>query len=162
MTESTPAIPQQCGNIGVDWSSLSKTQKKKFKANAKTHRTVPDINPFASHVEVDFNALPKMTFNDPLIEMIKNLLDSSFNGCVVHDEEIKSSIEQVNGARAHDWFNLGFAFKSIILRTQILNKWDNGQKTENEKILLEKQVKEFDIVAREMITEWTNNKNKIK
>lgn len=124
--------------------------------------TVPDINPFASHVEVDFNALPKMTFNDPLIEMIKNLLDSSFNGCVVHDEEIKSSIEQVNGARAHDWFNLGFAFKSIILRTQILNKWDNGQKTENEKILLEKQVKEFDIVAREMITEWTNNKNKIK
>ena len=137
-------------------------EKKKVKAKAKNHRTVPDINPFASHVEVDFKTLPKMTFNDPLIETIKNLLDSSFNGCLVYDEEIISIIEQVNVAGAPDWFNLGFAVKSSILRTQILKKWDNGQKTESEKVLLDKQVKKFDIVAREKITEWTNSKSKIK
>ena len=52
------------------------------------------------------------------------------------------SIEQVNYAGAHDWFNLGFAVKSIILRTQILNKWDNGQKSENEKFWFEKLEKQ--------------------
>ena len=78
----------------MDWSSLSKTQKKRHKAKAKTHNTFPDINPFASYVEVDFNTLPKMTFNDPLIETIKNLLDSSFNGCLLNEEEILNIIEQ--------------------------------------------------------------------
>ena len=35
LTESTPEIPLKCGNIGVEWSSLSKTQKKRMKAKAK-------------------------------------------------------------------------------------------------------------------------------
>ena len=131
----TKVIPDEvipCNQVCEDL-----TNQEEFSADVlNPFETVPDINPFASHVEVDFKALPKMTFNDPLIEMIKNLLNSSFNGCVVHDEEIKSSIEQVNGAGAHDWFNLVFGIKSIILGTQILNKWDNGQKTEYENFLL--------------------------
>lgn len=103
-----------------------------------------------------------MKFTDPLIETIKNLLDSRFDGCLVDDEEIKVIVEQLNGAGAPDWFNLGFGVKSSILRTQILKKWDNGQKTESEKVLLDKQVKEFDMCAKEKITEWTNSKSKIK
>ena len=110
----------------MDWSSLSKTQKKKFKANAKTHRTVPDMNLFANCVEVDFNNLPKMKFADSWIETIKSLLDSKFDGCLVDDEEIKFIIEQLNGAGAPNWFNLGFGVKSSILRTQVLKKCDNG------------------------------------
>ena len=36
VTISTPEIPQQCGNVtGVDWSKLTKTQKKKFKTKSK-------------------------------------------------------------------------------------------------------------------------------
>ena len=76
----------------MDWSSLSKTQKKRKKAKAKTHNTVPDFNSFANHVEIDFKTLPKMTFNDPLIETIKNLLDLSFYGCLINKEEIISVI----------------------------------------------------------------------
>ena len=103
-----------------------------------------------------------MTFNDPLIETIKNLLDSSFNGSLVTDEEIVNIIEQSNGAGVPNWFNLGIWVKSGMFRTQVLKKWDNGQKTESEKVLLEKQVDEFVIGARKALTEWNDYKNKVK
>ena len=36
VTVETPEVPQQCGiETGVEWSKLSKTQKKKSKAKAK-------------------------------------------------------------------------------------------------------------------------------
>jgi len=35
LINTTPIIPRQCGTEGVEWSSLSKTQKKKLKTKAK-------------------------------------------------------------------------------------------------------------------------------
>lgn len=49
-----------------------------------------------------------------------------------------------------------------MLRTQMSKKWDNGQKTESEKVLLEKRVDEFIIGARKALTEWNDYKNKVK
>ena len=35
LVNTTPIIPHQCGSEGVEWSSLSKTQKKKLKTKTK-------------------------------------------------------------------------------------------------------------------------------
>jgi len=43
LTKSTPEIPQQCGSIGVEWSNLSKTQKKRLKAKIKDRDTIKEI-----------------------------------------------------------------------------------------------------------------------
>ena len=44
LTKSTPEIPQPRGSIGVEWSSLSKTQKKRMKAKVKDRDTIKEIN----------------------------------------------------------------------------------------------------------------------
>ena len=97
-----------------------------------------------------------MTFSDPLIETIKKLLDSSFNGCVVNDEETIRIIEQANGAGAPDQFHVGFGFKSGMLRTQVCKKWHNEKLKDCDQDWVEKQIKEFDIGAKKALTEWTN------
>ena len=72
----------------MDWSSLSKTQKKRKKAKAKTHNTVPDTikeinesmdpksdNTAKKYIEKDVKSMPKIRFDDPLIKSLENELD---------------------------------------------------------------------------------------
>ena len=78
LTESTPEIPQQCGCIGVDnWSSLSKTQKKRQKAKfkIKTEQTKNlNIIPDEEKVIERFVAV----YDDDYIDKCKNLVKIKF------------------------------------------------------------------------------------
>ena len=84
LTKSTPEIPQQCGSIGVEWSNLSKTQKKRMKAKNKDRDTIKEIkesmdpksdNTAKDYLEKDVKSMPKIIFNDPLIKSLENELD---------------------------------------------------------------------------------------
>ena len=92
LINTTPIIPQQCGSEGVEWSSLSKTQKKKLKTKAKINvmnnlliddstiqegnKKTQSDNPVKDCIEKDVTPKPlfKMTFEDPLISVIENVL----------------------------------------------------------------------------------------
>ena len=84
LTKSTPEIPQQCGSIGVEWSNLSKTRKKRMKAKNKDRDTIKEIkesmgpksdNTAKEYLEKDVKSMPKIIFNGPLIKLFENELD---------------------------------------------------------------------------------------
>ena len=84
LTKSTPEIPQPSGSIGVEWSSLSKTQKKRMKAKVKDRDTIKEINESMDpksdntakkYIEKDVKSMPKIRFDDPLIKSLENELD---------------------------------------------------------------------------------------
>ena len=134
MDESSPNIPQQCGNnkAGVDWSSLSKTQKKRAKAKIKDKNNVStdakdsitkvepivqtkfSVNPFTEH-SLKVQSLPKITINDPLITAIQNIIDHQLGTAKLNQEELTSMVDHVNGLGMPDWWNMGLGVKTEML-----------------------------------------------
>jgi hypothetical protein len=114
LISTTPIIPQQCGKEGVEWSSLSRTQKKNLKTKAKINimnnllndesiiqegnkKTQCD-NPVKDYVEKDVNSKPIMTPDDPVISKIKKLLVTVFDECKINDADIINIVAKGVGA----------------------------------------------------------------
>ena len=113
LTESSPEIPQQCANDGVDWSSLCKTQKKRAKAKIKNIVSKEDIES-ATHDKPDLtqpsNNGPdklagnlfkdehqrrkvfKITIDESLISTIQNVIDHQLKIVKLDDEELTSIV----------------------------------------------------------------------
>lgn len=127
VTKSSPVIPQQCGNKnGVDWSSLSRTQKKKMKAKTKvedskdaviTCKTTEELgemvgNPFAKQYD-----LPRLTLHDPLILSLQKIIDEQLGTVKLDDKEVEIIIVCVNRLKMLEWWNVGWTLKCEFLKT---------------------------------------------
>ena len=125
VTVSTPEIPQQCGNVtGVDWSKLTRTQKKKFKTKSKiknVNQILKDSDqiwksemPLLPNNNIDINEktmqnapdsnpfavllLPecKLTTQDTLISATQDLIKEQLGFVKLDENEIIPIIEMIN------------------------------------------------------------------
>ena len=69
LTDLAPQIPQQCANGGVDWSSLSKTQKKKLKAKIKNNALIEGVN---SAFQEENNPIRPTSTNNAHLKLVGN------------------------------------------------------------------------------------------
>jgi hypothetical protein len=107
MTDPSTIIPHQCGNLSVDeYSSLSKTQKKKLKAKSKgksiNKGVKSESKEHTSSKEPISIDLPKMNLDDPLIAKVQSIIEHELKIDKLSEEEISSIVDVVNGENIPD------------------------------------------------------------
>ena len=129
MIVSTPEVPQQCGNEnGVEWSKLSKTQKKKSKAKAKIQNVKQLLNDcdqtstlkitLQQNDKIDTKELDQHDFTfasmliqkptinispeDSLISAIQEVIDKVLGHIKINDDDVVSVLKVVNDRGMED------------------------------------------------------------
>ena len=108
-------IPQQSGKISVDnWSSLSKTQKKRLKAKSKIN-TEPIKEPTITKVDEKIRERFHAVYDDEYIEKCINLVKRKWNQASIDKQCVEKIIEQVKDSEVDTKYTAGNMILSSII-----------------------------------------------